>query len=298
MAESGPEAQQMLPTRCLPQLGSASVESISSVTSMSFLSDENLTFHRFSDGTITFTSERKKSMENALNGSGAPTTMMSMATGGLPKPDIAANGGSGVGGANRTIERTRKHSYTQATANGDDQSPIWTTNASFNNYTTNTITNSNRRQQRPPGGRHGSGRDGPDSGTSATPAGPTTTAGIPTLGDLRYLSTPSSNPNNSSVIQNGSTVKLISTKASANTVAASDDQTNKQRKGIGSAPARKTVAATFGGNALASDCRQLPGHRAHDHVQVQHREIGPSDRQIEDNSGQSVPKAAIRAVRL
>lgn len=200
-------------------------QSISSVTSMSFLSDENLTFHRFSDGTITFTSERKKSMENALNGSGAPTTM-TMATGGLPKPDLSAHGGPGTA---RTLERTRKHSYTQATTG--DSSPIWTTNASFNNYTTNTITNSNRRQHRTSGGRPPSGvTDIPDSSVTAATAGSTTTAGIPTLGDLRYLSTPSSNPNNSSVIQNGSTVKLISTKASANTVAASDDQTNKQSR--------------------------------------------------------------------
>ncbi|XP_053662125.1 sodium- and chloride-dependent neutral and basic amino acid transporter B(0+) [Anopheles marshallii] len=213
-------------------------QSISSVTSMSFLSDENLTFHRFSDGTISFTSERKKSMQNVLDGGGggggAPTMAM-MATGPSAKqtgPSSVAAIGAGDnrtmngGGHNHTIERTRKHSYTQATTGS---SPIWTTNASFNNYTTNTITNSNRRHAgggRPrsivPGG--GDGTDG-EAGT-----GPTTTAGIPTLSDLRYLSSPSTNPNNSSVIQNGSTVKLISTKVSANTVAPSDDQSNKQSR--------------------------------------------------------------------
>ncbi|XP_063701722.1 sodium-dependent nutrient amino acid transporter 1 [Culicoides brevitarsis] len=36
-------------------------QSITSTTSMSFLTDENLTFHRFSDGTISFDSMRKKS---------------------------------------------------------------------------------------------------------------------------------------------------------------------------------------------------------------------------------------------
>lgn len=226
---------------------------------MSFLSDENLTFHRFSDGTITFTSERKKSMENALNGSGAPTTM-TMATGGLPKPDLSsAHGGPGTG---RTLERTRKHSYTQATTGGS--SPIWTTNASFNNYTTNTITNSNRRQHRSSGGRPPSGvTDVPDSG-AATAAGPTTTAGIPTLGDLRYLSTPSSNPNNSSVIQNGSTVKLISTKASANTVAASDDQTNKQVRWDTSRP-RLT--------SFPSVDSILHQEKAHQNVRIESRKV-------------------------
>uniref|UniRef100_A0A182YKQ7 Uncharacterized protein n=1 Tax=Anopheles stephensi TaxID=30069 RepID=A0A182YKQ7_ANOST len=204
---------------------------------MSFLSDENLTFHRFSDGTISFTSERKKSMQNVLDGGGGVggggAPMMTMVNGSNTKqtaPASAAIAGIGdnrtmngdTGGQHHTIERVRKHSYTQATTGS---SPIWTTNASFNNYTTNTITNSNRRHTgRPrsiaPGG--GDATDGEGGG------GSTTTAGIPTLGDLRYLSSPSTNPNNSSVIQNGSTVKLISTKVSANTVAASDDQSNKQ----------------------------------------------------------------------
>uniref|UniRef100_A0A182WLZ5 Uncharacterized protein n=1 Tax=Anopheles minimus TaxID=112268 RepID=A0A182WLZ5_9DIPT len=201
---------------------------ISSVTSMSFLSDENLTFHRFSDGTISFTSERKKSMQNVLDGGGGGSPMMA-ATGPNTKQTVPASAGDNRtmngGGHNHTIERTRKHSYTQATTGS---SPIWTTNASFNNYTTNTITNSNRRHAgggRPrsvgPGGVGGDATDGDVGGS-------TTTAGIPTLSDLRYLSSPSTNPNNSSVIQNGSTVKLISTKVSANTVAPSDDQSNKQ----------------------------------------------------------------------
>uniref|UniRef100_A0A182MMN4 Uncharacterized protein n=1 Tax=Anopheles culicifacies TaxID=139723 RepID=A0A182MMN4_9DIPT len=195
---------------------------------MSFLSDENLTFHRFSDGTISFTSERKKSMQNVLDGGGGDTPMMA-ATGPNTKQTVATSAGdsrtmNGAGGHNHTIERTRKHSYTQATTGS---SPIWTTNASFNNYTTNTITNNNRRHggARPrsigPGGVGGDATDGDGAGS-------TTTAGIPTLSDLRYLSSPSTNPNNSSVIQNGSTVKLISTKVSANTVAPSDDQSNKQ----------------------------------------------------------------------
>uniref|UniRef100_A0A182QVP2 Uncharacterized protein n=1 Tax=Anopheles farauti TaxID=69004 RepID=A0A182QVP2_9DIPT len=195
-------------------------QSISSVTSMSFLSDENLTFHRFSDGTISFTSERKKSMQNVLDAGGGGGPMMTMATGPNTKQTgpnvVSANGG----GQNHTIERTRKHSYTQATTGS---SPIWTTNASFNNYTTNTITNSNRRHA----GRPRSVAPGGDA-TDGEVGDSTTTAGIPTLSDLRYLSSPSTNPNNSSVIQNGSTVKLISTKVSANTVAASDDQSNKQ----------------------------------------------------------------------
>ncbi|XP_052862518.1 sodium- and chloride-dependent neutral and basic amino acid transporter B(0+) isoform X1 [Anopheles cruzii] len=182
-------------------------QSISSVTSMSFLSDENLTFHRFSDGTISFTSERKKSMANGLDNGGPAMTMAGGAGG--PKQQ-GGNERMTNGGANLTIERQRKHSYTQATG-----SPIWTTNTSFNNYTTNTITNSNNR-------RHQRQQPDPEGGA-------TTTAGIPTLSDLRYLSSPT-NPNNSSVIQNGSTVKLISTKAGANTVAPSDDQSNKQSR--------------------------------------------------------------------
>uniref|UniRef100_A0A2M3Z057 Putative serine/threonine-protein kinase dst3 n=1 Tax=Anopheles braziliensis TaxID=58242 RepID=A0A2M3Z057_9DIPT len=211
---------------------------------MSFLSDENLTFHRFSDGTISFTSERKKSMENALEAGTA--SMMPMAIGGLPK----ANGSGGTtnttsmmtmmdhngrDGTNLTIERRpRKHSYSQATSGS---SPIWTTNTSFNNYTTNTITNSNQQQQQQQQQRRRQHRSSAGDSTSGRPSaadGETTTAGIPTLGDLRYLSSPT-NPNNSSVIQNGSTVKLISTKASnanngtiAGAAPNSDDQTNKQ----------------------------------------------------------------------
>ncbi|XP_053676848.1 sodium- and chloride-dependent neutral and basic amino acid transporter B(0+) [Anopheles nili] len=200
-------------------------QSISSVTSMSFLSDENLTFHRFSDGTISFTSERKKSMQNVLdtNGGNNSAQAMTMAGHGVTKPPGSATTASG--GANHTIERTRKHSYTQATTGS---SPIWTTNASFNNYTTNTITNSNRRHA---GNRPRNVTPGDANDVEGHAAGPTTTAGVPTLGDLRYLSSPSANPNDSSVIQNGSTVKLISTKAGANnTVAASDDQSNKQSR--------------------------------------------------------------------
>uniref|UniRef100_A0A182N208 Uncharacterized protein n=1 Tax=Anopheles dirus TaxID=7168 RepID=A0A182N208_9DIPT len=198
------------------------IDQISSVTSMSFLSDENLTFHRFSDGTISFTSERKKSMQNVLDAGGGGAPMMTMATGPNAKQTGPAAGAIGPGGGqNHTIERTRKHSYTQATTGS---SPIWTTNASFNNYTTNTITNSNRRHA----GRPRSVAPGGDA-TDGEGGASTTTAGIPTLSDLRYLSSPSTNPNNSSVIQNGSTVKLISTKVSANTVAPSDDQSNKQR---------------------------------------------------------------------
>uniref|UniRef100_A0A8W7PSB1 Uncharacterized protein n=1 Tax=Anopheles coluzzii TaxID=1518534 RepID=A0A8W7PSB1_ANOCL len=199
-------------------------QSISSVTSMSFLSDENLTFHRFSDGTISFTSERKKSMQNVLDGGGGGAPMKTLASGGpntkQPCPPSTAIGTMDGGGQSHTIERTRKHSYTQATTGS---SPIWTTNASFNNYTTNTITNSNRRHA----GRPRSVAPVGDV-TDGEGGGSTTTAGIPTLSDLRYLSSPSTNPNNSSMIQNGSTVKLISTKVSANTVAPSDDQSNKQ----------------------------------------------------------------------
>uniref|UniRef100_A0A182KD96 Uncharacterized protein n=1 Tax=Anopheles christyi TaxID=43041 RepID=A0A182KD96_9DIPT len=196
---------------------------ISSVTSMSFLSDENLTFHRFSDGTISFTSERKKSMQNVLDGGGGGAPMMPLGSGPNAKQPIQPSSAIGTmngGGQDHTIERTRKHSYTQATTGS---SPIWTTKASFNNYTTNTITNSNRRHA----GRPRSVAPVGDV-TDGEGGGSTTTAGIPTLSDLRYLSSPSSNPNNSSVIQNGSTVKLISTKVSANTVAPSDDQSNKQ----------------------------------------------------------------------
>uniref|UniRef100_A0A182T406 Uncharacterized protein n=1 Tax=Anopheles maculatus TaxID=74869 RepID=A0A182T406_9DIPT len=209
---------------------------ISSVTSMSFLSDENLTFHRFSDGTISFTSERKKSMQNVLDGGGGGgggggPPMMTMVGGPNTKQIVPTSATIGAGDSNRTmnstggqthtIERARKHSYTQATTGS---SPIWTTNASFNNYTTNTITNSNRRHA----GRPRSVAPGGGDATDGEGGGSTTTAGIPTLSDLRYLSSPSTNPNNSSVIQNGSTVKLISTKVNANTVAASDDQSNKQ----------------------------------------------------------------------
>ncbi|XP_041774478.1 sodium-dependent nutrient amino acid transporter 1 isoform X1 [Anopheles merus] len=201
-------------------------QSISSVTSMSFLSDENLTFHRFSDGTISFTSERKKSMQNVLDGGGGGAPMKTLASGGpntkQPCPPSTAIGTMDGGGQNHTIERTRKHSYTQATTGS---SPIWTTNASFNNYTTNTITNSNRRHA----GRPRSIAPVGDV-TDGEGGGSTTTAGIPTLSDLRYLSSPSTNPNNSSMIQNGSTVKLISTKVSTNTVAPSDDQSNKQSR--------------------------------------------------------------------
>uniref|UniRef100_A0A2M4CHJ6 Putative sodium/chloride dependent transporter n=1 Tax=Anopheles darlingi TaxID=43151 RepID=A0A2M4CHJ6_ANODA len=218
---------------------------------MSFLSDENLTFHRFSDGTISFTSERKKSMENALEAGTA--SMMPMAIGGLPKANGGGGGGGGGAGTtstsmmmmdhngrdgtNLTIERRpRKHSYSQATSGS---SPIWTTNTSFNNYTTNTITNSNQQQQQQQHQRRRQHRSSAGDSTNGRPSatdGETTTAGIPTLGDLRYLSSPT-NPNNSSVIQNGSTVKLISTKASnanngtiAGAAPNSDDQSNKQSR--------------------------------------------------------------------
>nr|XP_029708396.1 uncharacterized protein LOC115254849 [Aedes albopictus]XP_029708397.1 uncharacterized protein LOC115254849 [Aedes albopictus] len=162
-------------------------QSISSVTSMSFLSDENLTFHRFSDGTISFTSERKKSAEGVLGSNG------------FGKP-----------GQTLTIDRAahlRKQSYA-ATAS----TPIWTTHTAFNNYTSNTIANSNH-----------SGSSITDNNAS------TTTAGIPTASDLRYLSSPT-NANNTSVMHNGSTVKLLSTKVTSqtNVAADSDDHTNKQ----------------------------------------------------------------------
>lgn len=156
---------------------------------MSFLSDENLTFHRFSDGTISFTSERKKSAEGVLGGNG------------VAKP-----------GQTLTIDRAthRKQSFAPTSS-----TPIWTTHTAFNNYTSNAIANSN----------HSSGSITDNNATS------TTTAGIPTASDLRYLSSPT-NANNSSVMQNGSTVKLLSTKISSqnNVAAESDDQSNKQSR--------------------------------------------------------------------
>ncbi|XP_053689546.1 sodium- and chloride-dependent neutral and basic amino acid transporter B(0+) isoform X2 [Sabethes cyaneus] len=159
---------------------------------MSFLSDDNLTFHRFSDGTISFTSERKKSAEAAAGYN----------TGGLM--------GSRPGQA-LTIDRltNRKQSF-KPTAT----TPIWTTHTAFNNYTSNAIANSNH-----------SASSIIDNNAS------TTTAGIPTANDLRYLSSPT-NANNSSVIQNGSTVKLLSTKVTSqsNVAAESDDQSNKQSR--------------------------------------------------------------------
>lgn len=152
---------------------------------MSFLSDENLTFHRFSDGTISFTTERKKSTEGVLGSA-------------LGKP-----------GQSLTMDRAthRKQSF-----NPVSSMPIWTTHTAFTNYTNNAIVNSNHS----------------DSSVTDNNAS-TTTAGIPTASDLRYLSSPT-NANNSSVMQNGSTVKLLSTKInSQNHVAAeSDDHTNKQ----------------------------------------------------------------------
>lgn len=159
---------------------------------MSFLSDENLTFHRFSDGTISFTSERKKS-EGTVLGNGL-----------VVKP----------GGQALTIDRVthRKQTFTPSAS-----TPIWTTHAAFNNYTANNTIAANGTSNR--------------SGSSITDNNhATTTAGIPTASDLRYLSSPT-NANNSSVMQNGSTVKLLSTKICSQNnvnVAESDDHTNKQ----------------------------------------------------------------------
>lgn len=159
---------------------------------MSFLSDENLTFHRFSDGTISFTSERKKSEGATVLGNGL-----------VVKP----------GGQALTIDRVthRKQAFTPSAS-----TPIWTTHAAFNNYTTNNTIAANNG--------HSTGSSITDNNAS------TTTAGIPTANDLRYLSSPT-NANNSSVMQNGSTVKLLSTKISSQNnvnVAESDDQSNKQ----------------------------------------------------------------------
>ncbi|XP_021698767.1 sodium- and chloride-dependent neutral and basic amino acid transporter B(0+) isoform X1 [Aedes aegypti] len=160
-------------------------QSISSVTSMSFLSDENLTFHRFSDGTISFTSERKKSAEGMLGKPGQALTI------------------------DRALHLRKQSSYTPTAS-----TPIWTTHTAFNNYTSNTIANSNH-----------SGSSITDNNAS------TTTAGIPTASDLRYLSSPT-NANNASVMHNGSTVKLLSTKVTSqtNVAAESDDHTNKQSR--------------------------------------------------------------------
>ncbi|XP_058466225.1 sodium- and chloride-dependent neutral and basic amino acid transporter B(0+) isoform X2 [Malaya genurostris] len=161
---------------------------------MSFLSDENLTFHRFSDGTISFTSERKKSAEAAAAGFGNGA--------GLPIRS----------GPALSIDRLahRKQSFKPVSPN-----PIWTTHTAFNNYTSNAIANSN----------HAAGSIIDNNNAS------TTTAGIPTANDLRYLSSPT-NANNTSVLQNGSTVKLLSTKVTSqnNVAAESDDQSNKQSR--------------------------------------------------------------------
>lgn len=167
---------------------------------MSFLSDENLTFHRFSDGTISFTTERKKS-------EGAAGTVLG--NGLIVKP----------GGQTLTIDRAMAHHRKNpAGFIPSGSTPVWTTHAAFNNYTTNNTITANGN------------RSGSDSITDNN-ASSTTTAGIPTANDLRYLSSPT-NANNSSVMHNGSTVKLLSTKISSQNnvnVAESDDQSNKQQ---------------------------------------------------------------------
>lgn len=162
---------------------------------MSFLTDDNLTFHRFSDGTITFDSIRKKSTAYV---DGDTTPVMHK------KPKLILREVS-----NPATEFSCINEHTLTPPSSSTPYGVWTTQTSdsLNSYTNNVALNLSDES---PSCNSNSKNLTYLTGRSIPPPPPPMT--------------PTVNGNGSTLLANGSTMKLINTTS----MEMNDDQATKQ----------------------------------------------------------------------